>query len=698
MEIINTLVGVPLGYIMYFCYSVTQNYGLAIVFFTLITKIILFPLSLGIQKNSIKMVKMKPKIDEIKKRHAGDKDRIADEQIKLYSEEKYSPALGLVPTLVQIPFILGLIYVIYNPIQHLLHIDKESIFLLQQQVCEILGVQSLTVAPELKIIEMLQTAGMSVDFEVLRNQILDFDLVVSSIQGFDLSFLGMNLSEVPSISSPSVLLIVPVLSGISCLLMCVVQNKINVLQKEQGFWGKWGMTAFLVAFSTYFPFVFPAGVGIYWIFTSLFSLPVMALVNVVHNPKKHIDYASRPVSVKLTVEEKKAQRCKVVENRQRSSRDKKRFFSDENNNKQLVFYSAKNGFYKYFENIIAFILTHSDIVIHYVTSDPDDSIFQKNESQIIPYYINEKMLIPFMMQLDVDMVVMTMPDLQKFHIKRSLVKKDIEYIYTFHGMASTHMVLREGALDHYDTIFCVGQHQIEEIRATEKAYKLPVKNLLPMGYGLIDNLIASYEALGKEKNIQKKMILIAPSWQEDNILESCLDELLLNLFHDDYSVILRPHPEFIKRFPLKMQSILEKYRSRVSDSFIIETDFSSSTSLFTADLIVTDWSGIAYEFSYATKKPSLFINTPMKIMNPEYEKISCVPLDISLRNEVGISVDMDKLNLISSIVSELFSQQALFSDKIQQTMDKYVFNLGRSGEIGGQYIIDTLKQKKESDE
>ena len=134
--------------------------------------------------------------------------------------------------------------------------------------------------------------------------------------------------------------------------------------------------------------------------------------------------------------------------------DYKRFFSVAN--KHIVFYSENNGFYKYFEKVIDYLLAHSNLTIHYITSDPDDSIFEKAEkdSRIRGYYIGQKRLITLMMKMDADMVVMTMPDLENYHIKRSYVRKDAEYVYMFHYPLSTHMVLHTGALDHYDTILC----------------------------------------------------------------------------------------------------------------------------------------------------------------------------------------------------------------------------------------------------
>ena len=153
-----------------------------------------------------------------------------------------------------------------------------------------------------------------------------------------------------------------------------------------------------------------------------------------------------------------------------------------------MFYSEKSGFYKYFEAVIEELLLRSNVSIHYITSDPNDKIFifAEKEPRVKPYYIGEKRLITLMMKMDADMVVMTMPDLENYHIKRSLVKKDVHYIFMPHDPLSTHMGFRKGALDHFDTVFCVGDIQVEEIKRWEKSENLPSKNTVVTGYGVLE--------------------------------------------------------------------------------------------------------------------------------------------------------------------------------------------------------------------
>ena len=177
-------------------------------------------------------------------------------------------------------------------------------------------------------------------------------------------------------------------------------------------------------------------------------------------------------------------------------------------NKKLVFYSEERGFYKYYAPIIDYIIEKSNTYIDYITSDPEDPILQTEEKQIRAYYVaQDKFLIPLFMRLDCAICIMTMPDLQKYHIKRSKVRNDIEYIYVTHGVGSNALTLRKGALDYYDTVFCVGIDTVIEIRQMEELYHTAEKTLVETGYVLLDQMIEDYQKRVHVENERKKILM-----------------------------------------------------------------------------------------------------------------------------------------------------------------------------------------------
>lgn len=632
MEAILNGIASALGAVMDVCYSVCKNYGLAIILFTLISKIILLPISIWVHYNGIKMVRMMPKINWLHVNHYGDRDAIAEGQAKLYKEEKYSPLAGLVPIVIQLILLLGLV-------------------------------------------------------EVIKN-------LIAKGNPDDLMFLGINLGWVP-IEQGGISLIVPILAALSALVMTVTQNRDQALQAEQSKLNKYSMLIISVGLSLYLGLFVSAGVGLYWIASNLFSVLQMYLLNRAIPPEKHVDYEelekSRAALAELdALGGGKKKLFARDENSKREKEDYKRFFSVRN--KHVVFYSEKSGFWKYFKDIAEELLKNSNLRIHYVTNDPEDQIFElaKTEPRIVPYYIGPQKIIPLMMKMDAEIVVMTTPDLDTYHIKRSYVRKDIEYIYTPHDPMSVHMSFREGAMDHFDTVLCVGPQQIQEIRKTEEVYGLPAKTLVECGYCLLDDMMADWAKREKKPADGTKRILIAPSWNEDNILDSCVDELIRNLLKDGRKITVRPHPEYVKRYGPKLNALTDRWKDSVGEGLVFETDFSSNESLYEADILITDWSGIAYEYSYTTGKPTLFINTKMKMPNPNWEKIGITPLEISLRDQIGRSLNKDELGKAEEVIAEMESHPEEWKERITKVREQNIFNPGTCGEHAAEYILKSL--------
>lgn len=611
------------------CYSLCKNYWVAIFLFTLLTKIILLPLSVIVQKNSIKQVKMLPDTNRIKAKYMGNSEIISEEQYKLFKKYKYSPFIDIIPMLIQLALLMG---------------------------------------------------------------------VVEAVKK------GTPLTDVP-MEVKGLTLLVPVIAGISAFFMCYAQNKANVLQSEQSNWNKYGTLTFSVALSLYLGLFVAVGVGTYWIFSNLLSIAQLLLLNIAINPKNYIDYEDLEKSKEELANAKQYASSKGKEKRskeviQREKADYKKFLAVPK--VKIVFYSEKNGFYKYYKNIIEEIIRRTNIVVHYITSDPADEVFSMESNQFKPYYIGENRMIVLMMKLEADIVVMTTPDLENYQLKRSYVKKDAIYVYVPHDVNSSNLTFHKNALDHFDVIFTSGFKNKNELLEREEKFNLNKKEFVEWGSSVIDNMIKSYEAMEKEdeesgknsgEKTDKKTVLIAPSWQKDNIMDSYIESMLEQLKNTPYNIIVRPHPQYVRHYESRIDALAEKYKA---DGIVFQKDFSSNKTVYTADLLVTDWSSIAFEYTFSTLKPVLFINTPMKVVNPDYQELSEVPIDIELRDKIGISVDTDKIDGLNTAVDTLLFDERFSKQSIAELRDKYIYNIGTSGKVGAMYLINRLlaKEKK----
>ena len=621
----------PLGWLMRVAYSLTGNYGLAVIVFTLMTKLVLLPVSLWVHANGIKMVRLEPAVNRLKVKYFGDPDKVADEQALLYKKAHYSPFATVIPVAVQVLLLIGLVQIIYHP----------DVWLRQ---------------PDLNT-----------------------------------RFLGFDLSATPT-AAGGIHLLIPLLAGLAALILSLCQNKLNPLQASQGKAAQFSSMAVSVGISLVLGFTVPAGVGFYWIWSNLFTIAQQLLLNKLRPPEKEINWAELEASRKelAAYTDTGSETVRSREEKHREKEDYKRFFSV--GNKHLVFYSEGSGFYKYFERIMNWILENSKLTIHYVTSDPNDQIFEiaKSQPRIAPYYIGQKKLITLFMKLEADVMVMTMSDLGNYQYKRSYYSKDIKYVYVFHYPLSTHMVLHTGALRHYDSILCVGDFQFEEICQTEKLFGDPEQELVACGYGQLEKLYDAYQATPRTKRERPK-VLIAPSWQADNILDSCIDDLLSELLGKGFDVTVRPHPEYVKRYGDRMNAIVKRYEDYKGGDLFFELDFTGNTSIFDSDTVISDWSGTAYEFVMVTERPCVFVDTPPKINNPDYEKITVPPLEMTLRDQVGIRVKPEETNGLAEKIRTLLEDES-YGDRIRGIREKTIANFGKSGEVGGRYILDQVKK------
>ena len=364
--------------------------------------------------------------------------------------------------------------------------------------------------------------------------------------------------------------------------------------------------------------------------------------------------------------------------------------------RSIVFYSESSVIlYPYVEEIIQ-ELQNRDQKICYLTSRKDDPILQNKNENIRVFYIGDSEIekMNFFLKLKAGVLIMTMPDLGSYHIKRSK-EFPVHYVYTFHSMNSTHMEFQKTAFDQFDSIFCVGSYQIQELRATEKLYNLKQKNLVECGYGLLDKLIKLKSSFAEKGNLlknNKKNILIAPSWGKHNLLESMGAELVKILLDGGYHVTVRPHPMTGKKSPKIIKQILEKFEK--NPDFLLDTNTSSFEQLFSSYALITDWSGIGYEYAFVCERPVIYVDVPKKAHNKEYEKIGLVPFEINIRNQIGEIIAIQNIETIPERIEFLYSNDNNFENKIQKIRNDSIFNIGESGKVTANEIIRIIGEKR----
>lgn len=349
---------------------------------------------------------------------------------------------------------------------------------------------------------------------------------------------------------------------------------------------------------------------------------------------------------------------------------------------QVVFYSESRHYHIYFKKLIDDLLGEPGLSICYITSDKNDPLIEKAPAGMNVLYV--KWMLGFLFsRIRADVMIMTMPDLDNFLFKRS--QGVGTYVYMFHAAVSTHQQYRKKAFFHYDAVFCTGEYQLREIRKAEELYGQKQKTIIPYGYPLLDELQHSGNTVATN---DEPSILIAPSWFEGCILDTCIEELLQLLSKLPYKVILRSHPEYAKR---------KKKEFRKIQQLIVENPAMSMDELPnvfdrlpSADILITDRSGIAFEFAFGMRKPVLFIDTAFKQMNPDWKELGIEPIENGLRSSLGVTILPAELEKLSQKINELTALQPGFANTIDELRQKIFYNNKEAYRSGLAYVVSKI--------
>lgn len=286
---IMTVFGLPLGYIMWAMYQIVHNYGVAIILFTIVTKLLLLPLSIKQQKSTVKMQLIQPKMQEIQAKYKNNPQKMNEELQALYERENYSMTAGCLPMLIQFPIIFGLLDVVYRPLTHLLHISSTIMDQATQIATGIIGSAATSgYAPEIAIFNSIKADPAA--YAALGSDVLD------KILAFDMHFLGLDLSIFPNkvitlgLSSEALasmlnpIILIPILSGATALVMSLVTMRNTSSGPNNASMG--AMMLMMPLMSLWFTFLVPASAGLYWTVSNVVAVGQTMIMNHFWNPKE----------------------------------------------------------------------------------------------------------------------------------------------------------------------------------------------------------------------------------------------------------------------------------------------------------------------------------------------------------------------------------------------------------------------------
>lgn len=289
MNILYDILGVPFGYVMRFIYNFVQNYGVAIILFTLFSKLLLFPINYKTQKSTAKTQRLNPKLKELRQKYQKDPQKYQEAQMALYQEEGINPGASCLPMFLQFFLLFGILAVVYKPMTHVLGYPGDVIDSLIEIVRENFpGISDKFKNGDLRE-ELYIMAAFKEDPSKFAN-VAGFDS--GQVSGFldNFKFLGIDLGVTPDIKNPGNfgLWCIPFISGILQLIMTFYSQFINKKRNpDQPNMGCMNVMLYgMPIFSIWFAFNVPAGVGFYWACSSLVSLLIQIGLNMYFTPER----------------------------------------------------------------------------------------------------------------------------------------------------------------------------------------------------------------------------------------------------------------------------------------------------------------------------------------------------------------------------------------------------------------------------
>lgn len=353
----------------------------------------------------------------------------------------------------------------------------------------------------------------------------------------------------------------------------------------------------------------------------------------------------------------------------------------------LVFYSEGKQYWNTFKPIVS-ELSKRGIELTYFSSDEADPGLESNLPFVHTQYIgNNRATFYFLSNLKARMVIMTTPGLDVLQIKRS---KDVQhYCHVTHSAAGADY--KAYGMDYYDSVLVGGTGDLEWVRAIEKARNGKPKIVEEIGCVYLDvmreSLQSNHESWFEE---DKPVVLVSPTWGPHGLLSKYGKEVLKILNESNqYNIIVRPHPQsFIAEVPL-----MKDLQAAFPDSPTLRWDSRSSglEAMAQADVMVSDFSGIIFDFLFLYKKPVLTFRGIYDKRGRDAMDVDREPWAIAILNRIGKTLREEDVPHLSTIITSTLQNPTSFEESLEEArieMDRYP---NESGKRGADFIERTVQ-------
>ncbi len=336
MSTIGYYICVPFAWLVRLFYDLTNSYGVALILFTLVIKLIMLPFQMKSKKSMMRMSRVSGQMQELQKRYAKNQAKLQEEMQKLYEEEGVNPMSGCLWSLIPFPILIALYSIIRQPITHFMMLSKDVLQTVVQSAADagvnltnIVMMDKATGTPALKD-GLYQLASYGQINLVKAVQ----EMGLSTPEGwFDMNynFLGLDLTATPWEYVKNFtftwavigVILIPILAGLSQFVFSKLTMKTQPQADAAGGASMKSMMYMMPLMSVYIAFIMPAALGVYWIAQSVFSLIQEAILNKTFSAKLSEEEEAR-FQARQADRQRRMEEARVQEQQRKQEEQKKK--------------------------------------------------------------------------------------------------------------------------------------------------------------------------------------------------------------------------------------------------------------------------------------------------------------------------------------------------------------------------------------
>ncbi len=351
----------------------------------------------------------------------------------------------------------------------------------------------------------------------------------------------------------------------------------------------------------------------------------------------------------------------------------------------FVIFSDDKRYWRIFESICR-KFDERGIDVVYMTASEDDPAFDANLEHLKVEFIGEdNKAFAKLNFLKANIVFSTTPGLDVYQWKRS---KEVDYYVHILHAPSESVLYRMFGIDYYDAVLLSGEYQAEDIRFLEEKRNLPAKDLKIVGIPYMDDMAAKLEKFGKAE-AHERTVLLAPSWGQSAIFGVYGEKIIEVLLKTGYHIIVRPHPQSFKSEKEMLDNLMQKFPE--SSQLEWNSDVDNFDVLNRSDILISDFSGVVYDFALIYDKPIIYTNPDFDLSVYDAWWLEKPIWTTTALPRLGKELTEENMDNLKELIDACIEDTA-YAKSRQEVKDETWQYVGEGAERTAQYLIEKYEE------